>query len=139
MSFGVALRITVEQPPPGVSWAVQSGRSELIEPSERTETAITFDVAVRVGVSRTDGRPTVLGPVTQGSPTGRFLYLNSGSRAGQPDSCWDRRAKVPLTGINRELIDTIRETPGAHLEARIAGTRLTHARSRRAGQPLTII
>jgi len=108
MSFGVALRITVEQPPPGVSWAVQSGRSELIEPSERTETAITFDVAVRVGVSRTH-------------------------------SCWDRRAKVPLTGINRALIDTIRETPGAHLEARIAGTRLTHARSRRAGQPLTII
>jgi hypothetical protein len=64
----------------------------------------------------------VLGPVTQGPPTARFLYLNSGSRAGQLDSCWDQRAKVPVTGISRELIETIREIPGARLEARIAGT-----------------
>jgi hypothetical protein len=44
----IPLRITVVRPPPGVAWAVQSGRSDLIEPSGRTESTIAFDVSVRV-------------------------------------------------------------------------------------------
>jgi hypothetical protein len=52
----------------------------------------------------------------------RFLYLNSGQRAGQADSCWDRRAKVSIAGITRQLLDRLRQRPGARLEARIAGT-----------------
>jgi hypothetical protein len=122
MSPALPLRIVVVEPPPGVEWAVQSGRSELIEPTERTPTRIVFDLAVRLGATRADGQPTLLGPVTQGPPTGRFLYVNSGIRAGQADSCWDRRAKVPLRGITQNLIESIRQKPGARLEARIAGT-----------------
>jgi hypothetical protein len=122
MSQEVPLRITVIQPPRGVAWAVQRGRSELIAPSERTETLIVFDLTVRLGTPRLDGQPNLLGSVTQGPPSGRFLYLNSGSRAGQADICWDRRAKVPLTGITQELIESVRQTPGARLEARIVGT-----------------
>jgi hypothetical protein len=79
---------------------------------------------VRVGSLRPDGYPTLLGPVTQGPPTGRFVYLNSGQRAGQADYCWDRRAKVPLAGITQQLIDRAREQPGARLEARVLGTGL---------------
>jgi hypothetical protein len=118
----VPLRITVIQPPPGVAWAVQSGRDELIMPREHTEALMVFDLTVRLGTPRPDGQPTLLGPVTQGPPAGRFLYVNSGRRAGQADSCWDRRAKVSLTGITRELVESVRQHPGARLEARIAGT-----------------
>jgi hypothetical protein len=118
----VSLRIAVVRPPPGVVWAVQSGRNDLIEPSERTDTRIVFDVTVRVGAPRAGGGPTLLGSVTQGPPTARFLYVNSGKRAGQAASSWDRRAKVPLTGVTRELLESVERHPGARLEARIAGT-----------------
>jgi hypothetical protein len=118
----IPLRITVVGPPLGVAWAVQSGRNDLIKPSERTEALIAFDVTVRVGAPRTGGQPTLLGRVTQGPPIDRFLYVNSGKRAGQADSCWDRRAKVSLTGITQHLIESVEKHPGARLEARIAGT-----------------
>jgi hypothetical protein len=118
----IPLRIIVVEPPLGVVWAVQSGRSDLIEPSERSEALIAFDVTVRVGAPRAGGQPTLLGPVTQGPPAERFLYVNSGKRAGQVNSCWDRRAKVPLTGITQQLIERVEKHSGARLEARIAGT-----------------
>lgn len=118
----IPLRLTVVGPPLGVAWAVQSGRSDLIEPSERTEALIAFDVTVRVGAPRSGGHPTLLGRVTQGPPTARFVYVNSGKRAGQVDSCWDRPAKVPLTGITQQLIEGVEKRPGARLGARIAGT-----------------
>ena len=116
------LRITVLRPPSGVAWAVQRGRSELIEPSERSATLIAFDITVRIGAPRPGGQPTFLGSVTQGPPTARFVYVTSGKRAGQAGSCWDRRAKVSLTGITPELIAAVQQQPGARLEARIAGT-----------------
>lgn len=118
----ISLRIEVVGPPPGVAFAVQSRRSDLIEPSERTATLIVFDLTVRVGAPHAGGEPALLGPVTQGPPAGRFLYVNSGKRAGQVDSCWDRRAKVSLTGITRQLIESLATHPGARLEVRIAGT-----------------
>jgi hypothetical protein len=122
MPYEVPLRITVIQPPPKVAWAVQSGRGELIMPHEHTEALIVFDLTVRLGTPRPDGQLTLLGPVTQGPPASRFLYVNSGRRAGQADSCWDRRAKVPLTAITRELVERVRQHPGARLEARFVGT-----------------
>jgi hypothetical protein len=122
MADEVPLRITVLAPPPGVAWAVQSGRSELIKPSRHTVTEITFDVIVRIGRSQADGTPSLLGAVAQGPPASRFIYVNSGGRAGQPDSCWDRRAKIPLMGISSALLKAVRTTPGARLEARIIGT-----------------
>jgi hypothetical protein len=48
--------------------------------------------------------------------------VTSGKRAGQANSCWDRRAKVSLKGITPQLIAAVKQQPGAHLEARIAGT-----------------
>lgn len=122
MADEVPLRITVIGPPPGVTWAVQRGRNELITPSRQAVTEITFDLTVRVGRTRADGTPNLLGAVTQGPPASRFIYVNSGSRAGQTGSCWDRRAKVPLIGIGSELLRAVRATPGARLEARIIGT-----------------
>ncbi len=116
------LRVTVLRPPPQVTFALQCGQAELVAPSHVSATAISFDLQLRIGAKRPNGRPTLLGPAAQGPPDGRFLYVNSGVHAGQPGSCWDRRAKVPLTGITWTLIEAALAEPGATLESRILGT-----------------
>lgn len=116
------LRVTVLRPPPQVTFALQCGRAQLVAPSRVSDTEISFDLRLRIGTKRPNGRPTLLGPAAQGPPDARFLYVNSGKHAGQPASCWDRRAKVPLTGITWRLIEATLAMPGATLESRIHGT-----------------
>ncbi|HET7462894.1 MAG TPA: DUF5990 family protein [Longimicrobium sp.] len=113
------LRITVVGPPPEVTFAVQRGRDGLLPPTRRTADAIVFDFTVRVG--ERDGRPNFLGEFAQGTPADRFVYVNSGTRAGQAGTRWERRAKVKLSGITRELVDAALAEAGAVLEARFGG------------------
>jgi hypothetical protein len=100
---------------------VQRGRAELVPPSSATDDRLTFDLRARPA-TLADGAHTLRGAEVQGPPAARFVYVNSGRRAGQWDSPWDRRAKVSLAGITRELADAALATPGAVLEARLAGT-----------------
>jgi hypothetical protein len=118
----IPIRITVLHPPRGVAFQVQRGRTELLPAARATEEALSFDFAVRLGASRPDGSPTLLGEFAQGPPGSRFVYVTSGVRAGQTKSCWERRAKVPLTGITPAQIETVLSRPGTVLEARIEGT-----------------
>lgn len=114
------IRVTVLQPPHGVAFAIQIGRSELLPPSHADSLSLMFDFAVRVDAAR-GAQPTFLGPAVQGPPAARFIYVNSGKRAGQTTSCWDRRAKVPLAGITWTTVDELRRVPRGRVEARIAG------------------
>ncbi|HJQ37736.1 MAG TPA: DUF5990 family protein [Thermoanaerobaculia bacterium] len=118
----ITLQITVLNPPAGVIFRMQRGRAELVEPSIADGDSISFDFDVRVAERDGNAPPRFLGPFTQGPPASRFVYVNSGKRAGQQESPWDRRAKVPLAGVTWALIDQLLATPGAVLEARIAGT-----------------
>ena len=114
------LRIVVEQAPQGVSFAVQLGRSELLLPVTRGRDLI-FELSVRV--KRGSAGPAVfLGPAAQGPPQDRFVYVNSGTMAGQVDSCWSRRAKIKLAGIDRRMVQQAMARPGAVVEARMPGT-----------------
>jgi hypothetical protein len=45
------------------------------------------------------------------------VYVDIGTCAGQADSCWSRRLKVPLEGIPAKMI-----RKGGVLEARVPGT-----------------
>jgi hypothetical protein len=118
----VPLRIIVVSPPPDVVFAVQLGRDGLLGPVRSARDAVTFEFTLRLGPSRAGGLPTLRGAAAQGPPAARFIYLNSGRRAGDAASGWDRRAKLPLDGINAETVASLRATPGAMLEARVAGT-----------------
>ena len=121
MDHEVTLRLTVVRPPAGVGLRVQRGRDELVPPSRVRDDAISFDVRVRV--TPTDGGGHALrGPIVQGPPAARFVYVNSGTYAGQPGSRWNRRAKVPLTGITSTLVAAALASPGLVIEARIEGT-----------------
>ena len=121
MEREIPIRITVVRPPPGVAFAVQRGRAELLPPREAGTGEIRFDFVLRVSPGP-GGEPRFLGPCAQGPPAGRFIYVNSGKRAGQADSGWDRRAKVKLSGIGWEAVERVLAAPAARLEARIEGT-----------------
>jgi hypothetical protein len=124
MDRELPLRITVLNPPPGVTFRLQRGKSQddLVPPTHVTDDRLQFDFTVRLSSELKDGKPNLRGPLAQGSPTGRFVYVSSGTSAGQTDSCWTRRAKVPLTGISSKLIEPLLSGEDAALEARIAGT-----------------
>lgn len=114
------VRIIVEAPPSGVAWALQLGRDELVPPS-RHATGLEFTATLRI-VAGSDGSPDLRGPAVQGPRAGRFVYLNSGVRAGQAGSPWDRRAKVSLEGLRALLSKEDARGPSVSAVASIAGT-----------------
>lgn len=93
------LRVIVRGPLPGVALALQSGRDELVMPASTSDTQVTFDLTARVDLPEGDGPMGFHGPFIRGPPRERFVHITMGKRAGQPESCWDRRAKVPLAAI----------------------------------------
>jgi len=122
MIRSLTLRITLIKPPPGVPFCLQQGKADLVPPSSYSVENTFFDFTVNIANDRTGGPPNFRGKFAQGPPGGRFVYINSGTYAGHSDSCWSRRAKVPLSGITWELVEEALSKSGAVLEARIAGT-----------------
>jgi hypothetical protein len=66
--------------------------------------------------------PNFLGPHVQG-PTGeRFIYIDIGTLAGQTETCWSRRLKIPLRGITWDMIERVSADAESLLETRVPGT-----------------
>lgn len=125
--FDIPLRITLYRVPPGVKFALQKGKSgaehkeELVPPTRIDPTSISFDFTVRIARDRLGTKLRFLGPFTQGPTDKRFVYVNSGRSAGQENTSWQRRAKIPLTTITPALIDHVRDTPNTVLLIEING------------------
>ena len=117
------LRVTVRRPPAGVQLCLQRGASELVFPviPDGAED-VSFDFSVRAKDVGEDAPPRLLGEFVQGPTNARFVYVCVGTSAGQTGSCWTRRAKVPLAGITRPLIDAVLARPGARLAGGYDGT-----------------
>lgn len=112
-------------PTAGVDFGIQRGRGaqyETLFVQQRKRSDVSFDFSLTVADNRKDGEPNVLGPFAQGPPTGRFVYVDVGTYAGQKDTNWARRMKVPLAGITWALIKKVMTSPGYKLSARIPGT-----------------
>jgi Family of unknown function (DUF5990) len=121
MEQQLTFRIILESPPAGVDFGLQKGSGSNYEvvQKQRSETGdlrFEFDARVKEGK---DGLPTLLGPFVQGPPDGRFVYLDIGTYAGQADSCWSRRLKVPLRGITW---DVVKHASRGVLQTRVPGT-----------------
>ena len=114
------LRLTLLWPPAGVRFCLQRGRDERVGSVDSKGGDLSFELEVRA--KDVDGAPRFLGPFVQGPSDARFVYVCSGTLAGQPGSCWTRRAKVPLAAITWPLVRQLAARPGARLEARIVGT-----------------
>jgi hypothetical protein len=117
----IAARIVVIDPPVGVRFGLQRGRAEIVSVVVANGSDLSFDLTLRVRKDD-DGQPRFLGPFAQGPPTGRFVYLNSGTYAGQKETAWARRAKIHLKGVTWALVEKVSASPAAVLQARIAGT-----------------
>jgi len=118
----LALRITVVDPPPNLSWALQLGRDELVKPTASTGARVSFDFLVEVVAGDSVGAFRLRGPAVQGRPGERFVYLCVGTYAGQVGASASGRAKISLEGITRELLDAVRAKSSGVLEAQFAGT-----------------
>lgn len=120
MEHELNLRIVLEKPPKGVDFGLQKGRGSdyetvQIQRSNGKDLTFAFTVTVKAGGKGT--APTLLGPFVQGPSAGRFVYLDIGTYAGQKDTSWSRRLKIPLSGITMAMIES-----QAVLEARVPGT-----------------
>lgn len=123
--FVVPLRIVLVDPPPGVDFGIQEGKGNdyrTIAVQRSKAGNLALECTIHVKGDRTDGPPNFAGPISQGPPNGRFIYIDIGKSAGQVDSCWQRRIKVPLEGISWEMVDSVVEKPKRCLQARIPGT-----------------
>src|SRR6478736_10139068 len=106
MQLELSLRIVLEGPPHGVDFGLQQGKGagyRTLQTQRSQGDDLRFDATVTIKGDRADGPPNFLGPLTQGPPGGRFLDIDIGKLAGQADSEWERRIKVPLGGITWEM------------------------------------
>jgi hypothetical protein len=113
----VTFRIVLERPPAGIDFAVQKGRGSVYETilKQRSDGGdLRFEFTIPAAGS--PGQPRFTGPLVQGPAGERFVYIDIGTYAGQADTTWSRRLKIPLTGIAWSLIDS-----APVLEARIPG------------------
>ena len=116
MAPELTLRIVVEQPPPGVDYALQKGKGSAYEPVQKQRSAGN-DLAFEFQPSTKDGDVWLAGPFVQGPPKQRFIYLDIGTYAGQTGSRWSRRMKIPLEGITAKMV-----AKGGVVQARVPGT-----------------
>lgn len=120
MKHELPFRIVVTDPTPGVEMMVQKGRSELLTPASTTKDAKVFEFSMLADISA--ATPNFLGPFAQGPKDARFVYVNSGTYAGEGHSCWGRRAKLSVMSITRDEVEAVVASPGSRLETAIAGT-----------------
>lgn len=125
MDHELTLRIVLEKPPAGIDFGLQKGRGndyETIQTQRSKDKDLSFEFTVRVKTHREGPTPNFLGPFVQG-PTGeRFVYIDIGTYAGQTETGWSRRLKVPLRGISWEIIERVLANRESLLETRVPGT-----------------
>lgn len=118
----VRCRLLVFNPPPDTPFAVQEGSAGLVGATPRKDDRLQFDFELRIGLREDGSGYQFLGPFAQGTPRDRFVYLNSGRRAGQSGTPWDRRAKIKLLPIPAELLKCVLAKPGLVLCGTLDGT-----------------
>ena len=82
---------------------------------------LVFDFPITVEDKGRGAPPNFLGPFAQGPADGRFVYVGVGTYAGQKDTPWSRRMKIPLAGISWPLIRRVLDGHG-RVGVRIPGT-----------------
>lgn len=111
----ITLRMTIEDPVPGVTYSLQDGKSAPVGAVVASEAPLSFDVPVRVAQG-----PRFLGEyVRREGPERRFVYIAVGGQAGDCASPWSRRVKVDIHDLPADQLD--QALAGKVLEARLPG------------------
>ena len=125
MDQELTFRIVLEKPPAGVDFALQKGKGnkyEIVQTQRSGSKNLLFEFTARATAGAQKTEANLLGPFVQG-PTGeRFVYIGIGAFAGQINTQWSRRLKVPLTGITTEMVARMNKDPKLILETHVPGT-----------------
>ena len=115
----ITLRLTLTKPTADVDFGLQQGRGgrfTIVQKQRSTGRDLKFEIPLTVKTGK-QGGPDFTGPYVQGAAPERFFYINIGTYAGQTDTPWARRLKVPLYMIGWDTIES-----GPVLTATIPGT-----------------
>jgi hypothetical protein len=118
--LNVPARIVLMAPPPGPTFALQRGKGDLAGVAVSTGQDLQFDFVFQA-VEGPGGRVRFSGEFVQGPAGGKFIYVNSGTLAGDPRAAWTRRAKVSLESLTWAAVSGVAARPGLLFEARISG------------------
>ena len=117
MKHQIPFRVIVDRPLPGVTMRVQKGKDELLEPNSISGSGLSFEFEISVDVG---DELNFLGKFAQGPKDSRFVYVNSGTYAGQAHTAWARRAKLSLMSITKQQIQSAIDE-GSFIETTMPG------------------
>ena len=120
----IPVRLVLVGPPKGVAFGIQQGRgdgSEAVSVQQSRGGDLIFELSLTLK-SADDSPLNLTGPFAQGPKGDRFIYIGVGTFAGQKDSCWSRRIKIPLKGISKTQVREVLSKPRHALVVRIPGT-----------------
>lgn len=124
MESEITLEIILIKPTPGVVFGLQKGAGnnyETVQKQISTSNDLVFTFTIKVKGDRSkDKLPKLSGSFVQGSADNKFVYIDIGTCAGQSDTMWSRRLKIPLTGITWRDIDLLPAT--SMLQTIVPGT-----------------
>lgn len=99
------------KPTPNVMFGLQKGSGsnyETVQKQISTSGNLTFTFTIKVkGDKSKEKLPRFSGSFVQGPSANQFVYIDIGTYAGQSDTIWSRRLKIPLAGITWEDIDSL--------------------------------
>jgi Family of unknown function (DUF5990) len=124
MNQELSIRIILESPPTGVEFGLQKGNGnqyETIQKQRSNNNDLCFEFKISVKESKTP-LPDFKGPYVQGLINERFIYIDIGTYAGQGDSPWSRRLKIPLRDISPETIKLLLTDSSFTLQTKVPGT-----------------
>ncbi len=111
MESEITLQIILIKPTPKVVFGLQKGSGSNYETIQKqipssNDLSFTFTVKVKADRSK-ETFPKFSGSFVQGPADNKFVYIDIGTAAGQFDTIWSRRLKIPLTGITWKDIDSL--------------------------------
>ena len=120
----LTFRIVLLAPPAGVDFGLQKGRGgayETVQTQRSKGQDLRFEFCVGVRTVKKGAVSDFRGPFVQGPRGQRFVYIDIGTYAGQANTPWSRRLKIPLSGITADMVE---RTLHAHsvLETQVPGT-----------------
>ena len=87
--------------------------------SEGKDLVFEFEAGIKVNKENIS---TFKGPFIQGPSDNKFVYMDTGTCAGQQDSTWSRRLKIPIANIAWNRIRQLSPALQYILETKVPGT-----------------
>jgi hypothetical protein len=124
MSQELSVRIILQSPTAGVDFGIQKGsgnKYETILKQRSSGSDLVFEFTISVKAGNTSSY-NFTGPYVHGPANERFIYVDIGTAAGQVNSPWTRRLKIPLRDISSETVKQILADSSLILETKVPGT-----------------